>query len=452
MQKLLKLPEIISKYLVAALLIVIPLYPKFPFLRIPGIYVSIRLEDFLLATLAVIIFIRYIPKIKELFKDSLVRSIFTLLLIGLVSLISGVFLTKTITLPIGLLHLFRRVEYFVPLFFVLSFTALGKKENIEFYIKTIVLTVFILFIYGFGQRYFNFPVIITQNAEYSKGLALTWAPGSHISSTFAGHYDMASFMVLILPILISLFYVFKDRASKIILAGASLSGFWLLVNSLSRVSLLSYIVAVTTALFLMKKYKAIIVVVLLSITLSAFSPNLFDRYKRIFDILYLKVVSKLEISAQEVTLPEKKAEVKTPMPIPVFEDRSSSIRFNVEWPRAIRAWTKNPLLGTGYSSISLATDNDYLRLLGEVGTLGFFAFLLILFNIAVLYLKALPLTSKFAGIELGFVAGVMGGVVGTLISALFIDVFEASKFAITLWLLIGLSVIVIRNRLNDQKI
>ncbi len=451
MQKLLKLPEILSKYFVAALLIIIPLYPKFPFLRIPGIYVSIRLEDFLLAILGTIALLRLVPKIKQLLKDNLVRSIALFLLVGAVSLISGVFLTKTIDLSIGLLHLFRRLEYFVPLFFVLSFAALGKKENMEFYVKTIAVTVFILFVYGFGQRYFNFPVIITQNEEYSKGIALTWTQGSHISSTFAGHYDMASYLVLVLPILISLFFVFKDKVTKIILALVSLSGFWLLVNSLSRVSLVSYIAAVSVSLFLMKKYKVMVVVVLLSITLSAFSPSLFARYKRVFDVLYLKVVSMIEVRAQETILPEKVEETRTPTPVPVFEDRSSSIRFNVEWPRAIRAMYKNPLLGTGYSSISLATDNDYLRLLGEVGILGFFAFCLILFNLAILYIKALPLTSKFSGIELGFVAGIMGGVVGTLISALFIDVFEASKFAIMLWLLVGLSVIVIRNKLNDQE-
>ena len=74
----------------------------------------------------------------------------------------------------------------------------------------------------------------------------------------------------------------------------------------------------------------------------------------------------------------------TPIPTeesqPVFEDRSVSIRLNVEWPRAIRAFSKNPLLGTGYSSITLATDNDFLRLLGEVGLVGALAFFLIFAN------------------------------------------------------------------------
>ena len=274
MQKLLRqldghnLSEKLSKYLAVALLIIVPLYPKFPFLNIPGIYVSIRLEDFLLVIMAMFTVFKLAPKLKSLFKDRLTRSIFLFLFIGLASLISGAFLTKTITFPIGFLHLFRRVEYFIPFFFALSFVNLRKKENIEFYVKTIAVVIFALFVYGLGQRYFNFPVIITQNEEYSKGIALSWTEGAHISSTFGGHYDLASYLVLVLPIFVSLFFIFKDRVSKMVTGLTVLSGFWLLVNSLSRVSFVSYLVAVSVSLLLMKKYKAVVAVVLISLVLS----------------------------------------------------------------------------------------------------------------------------------------------------------------------------------------
>ena len=64
----------------------------------------------------------------------------------------------------------------------------------------------------------------------------------------------------------------------------------------------------------------------------------------------------------------------------------------------------------------------------------------------------MPLTDMFKGIELGFLAGIFGGIIGTLINALFIDVFEASKFAITFWLLVGIAVYLIKNNTNEQKI
>ena len=59
--------------------------------------------------------------------------------------------------------------------------------------------------------------------------------------------------------------------------------------------------------------------------------------------------------------------------------RSFQIRLNIEWPRAIRAFWKNPFLGTGYSSITIATDNDYLRILGETGIFGLLSFVLLFF-------------------------------------------------------------------------
>ncbi len=141
--------------------------------------------------------------------------------------------------------------------------------------------------------------------------------------------------------------------------------------------------------------------------------------------------------------------VPKPTPVPILEDRSTSIRLNVEWPRAIRALSKNPLLGTGYSSITLATDNDYLRLLGETGILGFLAFALIFLRIGEVILKSLPF--RFNGeYEKAFVAGFIGSLPGLFLNATFIDIFEASKFAILFWLLMGILVSLARLNKNEQ--
>jgi O-antigen ligase len=98
------------------------------------------------------------------------------------------------------------------------------------------------------------------------------------------------------------------------------------------------------------------------------------------------------------------------------------------------------LLGTGYSSINLATDNDFLRALGEVGILGFSAFILILATIGVRWIRFLPRLANLVPIEKAYMAGIMGAFAGVMVNALFIDVFEASKFAIIFWLMIGLSI------------
>jgi hypothetical protein len=114
---------------------------------------------------------------------------------------------------------------------------------------------------------------------------------------------------------------------------------------------------------------------------------------------------------------------------------SSGIRFDVEWPRSVRAFKKNPFLGTGYSSVTLATDNDYLRLLAETGVMGFAAFFLIFLEIGRRVLVFLKKAK--AGMERALVAGLAGAAIGLLANAIFIDVFESSKVAFIFWILMG---------------
>lgn len=459
MQKFYKFLEPVSKYLIAATLIIVPLFPKFPLIRLPITYVAIRFEDILLLILAVLTLIKIIPDLKNFLKDEIVQAFLIFFGTGLVSLLVGSFLTHDVDFKLGIFHWARRIEYVVPFFAGLTLLAKEKvSENLDFYIKVLLLDILVIFIYGFGQRYFGFPVIITQNEEYSKGIALIWTPGSHINSTFAGHYDLASFIVLMFPILLSLLVVFKNKISQLILLIASGMSLWLLIVSLSRIGQLAYFAAVGVAFVLLKKFKALTIVLIISLFFAGMSGSLDARFTRLFQVIYdrtglPKIMSQVEngftVNAQEITIPSSRniGVTPTPSPIPVFEDRSASIRINVEWPRAIRAFTKDPIIGTGYSSIDLATDNDFLRMLGETGLFGIAAFFLIFFRIGKLFIKeAFPVLKKFTGIEQGFMAGLIGGVIGTFIIAFFIDIFEASKFATIFWLILGYGVYFLRNK------
>ena len=437
-------PREIFKYGIAAILIVIPLYPKFPFLRIPGTYVSIRIEDFLIFLLAILFIIFFIKNISSSLKNRLELSILVFILIGFVSLLSAILVTKTVVPGIAVLHWLRRIEYFVPMLIgILYFKHYGL-EDLEFFIKVLMITVVVAFFYGFGQMHFSWPVIITQNNEYAKGIALRWIAGSQLNSTFAGHYDLATFLVFVLPIFISLYFVVKGLWSKVSLATVILSGLWLLANTASRISIVSYLLASVISLLLIKKYKAVILTVAVSIMIFSLTGGVIDRYTQVISVYYQKIVSKFMVKAAHREV--------LPTPVPVFEDRSTSIRLNVEWPRALRAFKKNPLLGTGYSSITLATDNDFLRLLGEVGILGFLAFLLIFSNIFHLARKIISKLSNLSGVELAFIVSFIGGIVGVFVNALFIDIFEASKFAIIFFLITGLFVSLVRNKLYKQSL
>ncbi len=126
---------------------------------------------------------------------------------------------------------------------------------------------------------------------------------------------------------------------------------------------------------------------------------------------------------------------------------SVAIRLDALWPRAIAAFEKNPLLGTGYSTLVKAenneftqaesTDNDYLRMLGETGLLG-----TILFLALPLYLSYVAITSyKNARypLEQVILLAMLGASIAMLVNASYIDIFESSKVAYTFWLLAALA-------------
>jgi len=461
MQKLLLLSEKISKYLIAAVLIIVPLLPKFPLINVPGTYVAIRSEDLLVLLLGFCLIPKIVVDFKKIVKDKIIIAFIIFFSATFLSLISGILVSHTVEIGLSFLNWARRVEYIVPFLTAYLLTPRDKiKENIQFYFKILIIVFVVVFIYGIGQRYLHFPVIITQNEEYSKGIALRWTPGSHINSTFAGHYDLSAFIVLVMPILLGALFTLKNKFVKLATFISSGMGLWLLINSVSRTAQASYLLAITTTLFLLKRFKGWFVVAVISVIFMMMSSGLDARFTQAIKVLYEHVTTGKSFSyvpgfvvrADEVTLTVKNeaAGAPTPESAKIIKDVSIAIRYNVEWPRAIRAFSKNPLLGTGYSSIGLATDNDYLRMLGETGIIGFSAFILVFLTIGKVLLKTFSIKDRLDGLEKVFVFGIFGGLLGTFMTAVLIDLFEASKFAIIFWLLLGCSVSLVKSKLNEN--
>ena len=490
---MLKLLESIEKNLLkygtAAIIMAVPLFPKFPLIRIPGTYVSIRLEDFLIALVALFWLFSFWQLKFKFFKDNLNRIILGYLTIGFLSLFSAIFLTQTVEPHLALFHTIRRVEYLMVFFIMVA--SIKSREDVRFFAQVFLLTAFLVFLYGLGQKFFMFPVISTMNVEFAKGIALRLSPGARVSSTFAGHYDLGAYLVLLLSFLMAYIVATKKKMRRVPLLFFFGFLFWLILASASRISFAAYLGSITLTLFLLKKKSWIIPVLVLSLITSVFASELTERYANTLRVSLLKIGEiKIELpwvkkSAQISFLPEptptptpapavvpvkgpKKIIKVMPQPTPTPtpgkryfyyggvgsepppEDRSTAIRLKVEWPRAIRAFLKNPLLGTGYSSITLATDNDYLRALGEIGLLGFLAFVMIFIGIG---LKAKEIIFSKTPIEeeKAILIGIVGGTIGFLANALFIDVFEASKAAITFWLLMGLAIGISKISFSKEK-
>ncbi|NCN87414.1 MAG: O-antigen ligase family protein [Candidatus Pacebacteria bacterium] len=232
----------------------IPLYPKIPlFSPIEEYIVRVRLEDiFILIT--VIIWAVQVFRKKIKIHPTFFKLITGYGVIGLLSVLSAIFIIKTVpieSIHIGktLLHYFRYLEYF-SLFFVL-YSAIKSKKDVQKILTILILTTFAIALYGFGQRYYYWPVYSTMNREFSKGIVLYLTEHARVQSTFAGHYDLAAWLVIVLPIILTIAFKTKEKVIKIIAHLAHWLGLWLLIESAARSSFAAYIVAVTVVVLLL---------------------------------------------------------------------------------------------------------------------------------------------------------------------------------------------------------
>ena len=465
------------------LLIFIPLYPKFPLFSISGTYVKVRVDDLVvLATILVWIWCEA-RRGAKIFRSRLAQLILVYWLIGFFSLLNSLLVTKTVSPLLGLLHFLRRVQY-MSLFFI-GFRAWQQRRSWRPYLIGLAMVVVGVFVFGAGQKYFGWPVISTMNEEFSKGLILKLDVWTRISSTFAGHYDLAVFAVLAISLLwgIVLGGKFKKlRWGSLILVILS---FYLLILTASRVSFGAYLVAIVFVLVWAKRYWLVAPVLVLSLMAMNLNTDLGQRYLATFklepntfsQLQFWKSwrIGRSDVGSEPTPTPKKETgdmvtilpsgtsgEGEEPIilnPIPIYPppepavvaaQRSNDIRFKVEWPRALRAFAKSPLLGTGYSSVTLATDSDYLRAIAETGLLGLVAFGLIFVEYGVQFVSFWRASAKS---QRGLVVlGVTGGVVGMLANAAFIDVFEASKVAYLFWLLMGLAAATIEAELQTRRV
>ena len=297
------------------------------------------------------------------------------------------------------------------------------------------------------------------NEEFSKGQLLQMNIWTRISSTFAGHYDLAAYLSLILIVILGVMLIYKNLFLRIFSLILFLIGFHLLTLTASRISIFAFWGGSILSLFLIRKYLWIIPVSILVILSMVQSVDLNQRLLATLPLFKIKPTPTFKPIPTTILTPIPTVSTRpTPSPIPLptvkpiptiirhgpIEEyvpvdadvgvaRSGEIRFNVEWPRAVAAFRKNPISGSGLGSISLATDNDYLRLLGESGLMGlltfFFPFLYLLVHSLRLIKTKKPDSSIY--LELTFI----GVIFSALINAIFIDIFEASKVAYTFWIL-----------------
>lgn len=505
------------------LLAFIPLYPKIPIVDVQNTWVYVRLEDFaVLAALGIWVYL-FIKK-KVTLKTPLTIPILAFWVVGGIATLNGVLILfpklSNVFANVGFLSFLRRIEY-MSLFFV-AYWGFKEKRFLPYVCAVLTGTLLLIVGYGFGQRFLGFPAFLTMNEEFAKGIPIQLSELSRIPSTFAGHYDLAAYLVLVIPIVVSLAFGVKNWLTKAFLLFSSALGFALLLLTVSRVSFFVLIASLGLLLVMQRKKLVIASFIILTFFLLILSPSLLNRYQStvseveilldaktgrpigqvksvprsyvkdklvVHDLVnsktatmssiiipYEKLPSELNLIVENPStgesLPQGTSYINLSLSpiirksVDYFYERakkendphagqikanfgdylvkrakaydlSFTTRFQGEWPHAILAFERNIFLGSGYGSVSLAVDNDYLRILGETGLLGFLAFLSI-FAILTVYIKKIfpKIDSKLAR---SFILGFSAGTFGLALNAILIDIFEASKIAFSYWLLMGIT-------------
>ena len=533
------------------LLAFIPLYPKLPlFDIIEGYIVRARMEDILIGITGVVWFIQLLRK-KVSLVTPLTPAIIAYAIAGFLTLVSAVFLTQSVpfeTLHIGksALHYIRYLEYF-SLFFIL-YTTVKTRKHLMVLLGVVIATLIGVIVYGYGQKYWYWPLYSTMNREFSKGLRLYLDSNGRVQSTFGGHYDMAAYLVVVTPFVLTQFFTTTRKRFKLFFGLLYLAATWLLMVSGSRSSFAGFLAGnlLSIPLLAFHKYRHffkralftvgngfllsfIFVIFMLSFgqdmytrflqTLAGY-PEVDRRYhiafgrtktfvlhdvplalglkeadiKQITDALPKAELPANGISSSDaaalvasdqrpitqrpgepidptikppdvdVDVPDKKKvatisatgeliyiEIEVPREYSETAQKrglSEAIRLDTLWPQAVRGFLANPLFGSGYATLNKSekyhfteaesTDNNFLRTLGETGLIGFITFYgtIVLASLAA-FKQVRPGVTPHP-LVLSLNVALLSASFGLLINATYIDVFAASKVAMTYWAFVGL--------------
>ena len=506
------------------LLFFVPLYPKLPLVDVTNTWAYIRLED-ILVLVAITTWLILLIRNKITLRTPLTIPIMIFWVIGGISTFHGVLVLfptlSNVFSNVALLSYLRRIEYMF-LFFV-AFSGMKDKKFLPYIPVLLSVVIFIVALYGFGQKFLGLPAFLTGNEEFAKGIPLKISSLARVPSTFAGHYDLAAYLVLVIPILVSAVFGFKNILLKIFFLVSVSLGFILMFMTVSRISFFVLLLSLLMVLIIQKKKIAIISLFCLVFIFAVVSPSLLTRFQSTVSKVNVLVDTKTGESLGHVQeVPQSYFKNKLVLVYPISEenkkdttssaifsfknippqaqlivetnkpngeslpqgssyinlslspvaktthlfffekaaeenstksgeirvffgdyvvknakayDISFTTRFQGEWPNTILAFQRNIFLGSGYGSVSLAVDNDYLRILGESGMLGFLSFVLI-FMVSFIYInRLLPKVDSMS--VRSFILGFVAGSFGLALNAVFIDVFEASKVAFSYWLLMG---------------
>jgi hypothetical protein len=377
------------------------------------------------------------------------------------------------------------------IFFIVASLITDKTDFFKL-LRHVALAAFLVFLYGIGQKFIGLPAVSTMNPDFAQGIVLFLRAEDRVSSTFAGHYDLAAYIVFLVPVLLG--YHMTSHGKKHWVFAAIIMAIAVLMLTASRSSFIAYIFATFLFLLVSRRFGYFLVVAVITIVFVFSFNALTSRFADTFRLrqVFVNEATGQVLTPQEINIDDLPAgtafvpasgetfsdeqtasneallraelakQIKndakskglfmteeealalaagfatgfTPV-VSYTSDISFSNRLLVTWPRAVEAVIKNPLFGTGPSSLTEATDSSMFRWIGEVGIVGTALLTAIL---AAIVSRISRIAAYLKKDEQSLMIAYVAGIIGLLINGTYIDVFEASKVAYTFWLVAGLFV------------
>jgi O-antigen ligase len=372
------------------------LSPEFKLGAVTGREVVVRFDDLFL----VVIFLGWLAKMaieKELglFKHTPInRPILAYLLIGIIATLLGA-LRGYLKLHVSMFYFLKYVEYY--LLFIMLVNNLKNIRQVKMLIFSLFTVALLVSIYACILHF--------------QGVERTTAP---FEGSLGEANTLGGYLIIMIMLATGLFLNLPSTRNKIFLLGFLFFALPAFIFTLSRGSWFSFIPAVFTLILLTRKGKLILLVSALIVLV--FAPLIFPRY------FYERIHStfgpgrEYEIGGKRVTL----------------EDSASARIENLKY--ALKRLGKEPFLGYGIGSAQPIIDNQYARVITEVGILGFLAFGWIIVSIFTnarrnFYRLA---SDGFAG---GLIVGFMAGLVGLLVHSLSAETFILIRVMEPFWFL-----------------
>lgn len=385
------------------------LSPEFKIAEVPARAVVVRVDDILL----MVVFFTWLAKMainKELglLKSTPLNKPIAIYILIYILFTSRVIFTGQVHALQSSFYILKYIEYFM-LYFMFVNTVRSKKQ-IQTFILILLITCALVLIYAYVQ--------------IGQGAMRVTAPfeGAHAEpNTFGGY------LLLLMAVMIGLLLYTTSTRHRFLLGGLLCLTIIPFLYTLSRGSYLGFMPMYLTLVILTRKRKLPLIGLLVLVIIL--SPFIFPRQvnKR---IMYTFIPGKeYEVLGAKIAL-----------------DTSASSRIEAWKIIIIKKWSQSPLIGLGVTGVGLV-DSQYVRVLGEVGIIGFGVFIWLLITIFRSGLQVFrTVEDEFAqGLTLGFLAGFSGLVFAALTANVFIIVRIMEPF----WFLAA--VVMMLPRVEGQK-